>query len=78
MKESVISNTTGKQYCPSDVVRILNPRQATLYIANGAELLDIYASKDFKTNDPLLVFIFNRQATTPLYDAWCKRELTVE
>lgn len=77
MKEKVMSNTTGREYCPSEVVRILNPRQATLYIANGAELLDIYASKDFRTNEPVLVFIFNRAATLDLYDAWCKRELTL-
>ena len=75
MKEKVISNTTGKQYCPADVVRILNPRQATLYLANGAELLDIYSSIDFRTNDKVLVFIFDRAKTYELYDAWCKHEL---
>lgn len=78
MKEKVYSIATGQEYCPVDVVRILNVKQATLYIANGAQLLDIYASKDFRTNEPVLVFIFNRLATLPLYDAWCKRTLTME
>ena len=75
MKEKIVSTTTGKSYFPSDVVRIVNFKQATLYMLNGAELLDLYPSRDFKDNSPLLVFIFNRVATTPLYDAWCKHEL---
>ena len=75
MKEQIFSNTTGKQYCPSEVVRILNLRQATLYMANGAELLDIYPSIDFKTNEKVLVFIFDRTKTYPLYDAWCNHTL---
>mgnify|MGYP007104057047 CR=1 FL=1 len=75
MKEFVTSYTTGKSYSPSDVVRIINFRQAAAYLAHGAELLDIYPSKDFKTGEPLLVYIYNRKETTPLYDLWCKHEL---
>lgn len=75
MKEKVTSTVTGKTYCPVDVVRIVNFRQSAAYMAHGAELLDIYPSKDFKTNEPLLVYIFDRKATTSLYDLWCKHEL---
>lgn len=75
MKETVQSQTTGKTYSPADVVRIINYKQSAAYMAHGAELLDIYTSKDFKTGDPLLVFIFNRKETTLLYDLWCKHEL---
>lgn len=75
MKEYIVSDTTGKRYSPSDVVRIVNFRQAAAYIKNGAQLLDIYASKDFKKDELLLVYIFNRKETTQLYDLWCKHEL---
>lgn len=75
MKETVKSHTTGKTYCPSAVVRIVNYKQSAAYMANGAELLDIYASKDFKTGSPLLVYIFDRKSTAALYDLWCRHEL---
>lgn len=75
MKEKVTSQTTGKSYSPSNVVRIINYRQSAAYMSHGAELLDIYPSKDFKTNEPILVYIFDRSATTELYDLWCKHEL---
>ena len=75
MKDKVISQTTGKAYCPTDVVRIVNYKQAAAYISHGAELLDIYGSRDFKTEEPLIVYIFNREDTTHLYDLWCKHEL---
>ena len=75
MKEKVESNLTGRQYYPDDVVRIVNYRQAAAYIAHDAQLIDIYPSTDFKTNTPILVFIFNRADTHELYDLWCKHEL---
>lgn len=75
MSDKIISQSTGKSYNASKVVRIINSLQAASYMKHGAELLDIYVSHDYKTDKPLLVYIFDRAATTPLYDAWCKREL---
>ena len=75
MKETILSQSTGRLYSPADVVRIINYKQAAAYMAHGADLLDIYTSKDFKTGDPILVYIFNRKDTTRLYDMWCKHEL---
>ena len=75
MKEYITSQITGKSYAPSEVVRIVNQLQAATYMAHGAELLDVYCSRDYKTHRPLLVYIFNRAATTPLYDAWCTHDL---
>lgn len=72
MREQIVSATTGKTYCPGKgVVRIVNYKQAAAYITHGAELLDIYASRDYETNDPLLVYIFDRAKTADLYDKWC-------
>ena len=75
MKEKIKSDTTGKSYATTDVVRIVNQLQAATYMAHGAELLDVYSSRDYKTNRPTMVYIFNREATTPLYDAWCNHDL---
>lgn len=75
MKEKIRSETTGKIYAPSDVVRIVNQLQAATYMAHGAELLDVYCSRDYKTHKPMMVYIFDRAATTPLYDAWCEHTL---
>jgi hypothetical protein len=75
MKDTIRSQTTGKEYVANEVVRIVNQLQAASYMAHGAELLDIYCSRDFKTNRPMMVYIFNRAATTPLYDAWCNHTL---
>ena len=75
MKETVISDKTKKEYAPKDCVRIVNQLQAATYMANGADLLDIYVSRDYKTNRPMMVYIFNRAATTTLYDKWCLHEL---
>lgn len=75
MKEKITSELTGKIYCPQDVVRIVNQSQAAMYMVHGAELIDLYISRDFKTHWPMMVYIFDREATTPLYDAWCNRTL---
>lgn len=75
MKDSVIGYITQKVYCPADVVRIINYKQAAAYLSHGAELIDIYPSRDFTTDEPLIVYIFNRKDTAELYDLWCKHEL---
>ena len=47
------------------------------FISNGAELLDIYTSRDRKTNEPILVFVFNRESTKELFVKWCNHELEI-
>ncbi len=47
------------------------------YISNGAELIDIYTSTNRKTGEPMLVFVFGKEKTKELYDAWCRHELTI-
>lgn len=75
MKDRVISETTGKSYDPAEAIRIINSLQAASYMAHNAELLDVYPSVDYKTQRPLMVFIFNRKDTQELYDRWCRHEL---
>lgn len=73
------SQVTGKRYnyFSSDIIRIVNLAQAMAYISNGAELIDIYTSTNRKTGEPMLVFVFGKEKTKELYDAWCRHELTI-
>lgn len=73
MKEIFKSDLTGKEYCPNDVVRLVNVRQLLFYMRNGVEILDIYPSKDFKTNDDILVFIVNKKDSQEAYKKWMMR-----
>lgn len=74
------SPVTGKKYnyFGDEIVRIGNIYQSMAYISNGAELIDIYTSKNRKTGDPILIFVFNRNSTKQLYDLWCKHELEIK
>jgi hypothetical protein len=73
MKETIVSEVTGIEYKPKDVVRILNIYQATYYISRGVFPVDLYSSADYRTGDPRLVFLFNRKDSRDVYDAWCRR-----
>lgn len=51
-----------------ETVKIVNIRQASLYIKNGVKPLTV----EFTDR---LVFIFNKKEATPLFDKWCNYEL---
>ena len=74
------SPVTGKRYnyFGQDIIRIVNLMQAMAYLSNGAEVIDIYTSQDKDTGKPILIFVFNREQTKPLFDAWCKHELEIK
>lgn len=74
------SQVTGKKYnyFSKDIIRIVNLKQSMAFISNGAELLDIYTSRDRKTNEPILVFVFNRESTKELFVKWCNHELEIK
>lgn len=52
-------------------IRIVNPVQAGAYVANGLNPIEIYWSTD------KWVWLFNREASKPLFHDWCRRELKV-
>ena len=54
-----------------EVVKIFNPRQATMYIKHGLEVLKVEYSEKYDK----LVFVFDKAKTKPLFDKWCKHEL---
>ena len=70
MKEYAKSDTTGKTYCASDVIRIINVRQAVFYMKNGVKILDFYPSEDFKTGEDVMVFLVNKKDTQEVYQKW--------
>lgn len=66
----VESYSTGRTYNPHDVVRLVNTKQVCFYMKHGVELVDIYPSKDFKTNEDILVFVVNKHNTQEVYKMW--------
>lgn len=75
MENKIKGKYSGKEYYANDALRILDPKQAALYWNYGIEPLDIYPSRDFKTNKSLIVFVFKRNETKEVFDLWCKHEL---
>lgn len=76
--ETMHSDLTGKDYHLSQIVRIVNQKQALFYWISGVTPVDIYPSLDYKTNKPIFVYLYVRSDTTDLYDKWCKREVDWE
>ena len=75
MRDYIVSEATRKKYEVKDVVRILNPKQQLLYIKSGLYPLDLYVSIDNKTGKDVLVMLFSKEESYPLYQKWCDHEL---
>lgn len=71
----VQSNLQPKDYLPEEVCRIVNPKQYLLYIKHELYPIDVYTSVDEKTGNDIIVMIFDRQESYPLYQKWCNHEL---
>lgn len=59
-----------KEYVIEDTVRIVNTRQAGLYVKHNIPLVDLFWSKD------TLVFVFDKVQSKNVYDLWCRHQLT--
>lgn len=57
-----------EEYKDEEIVRILNPLQAGLYIKHKIKPIDVIYTD-------CLVFIFERNKTKELYKLWMKRKL---
>jgi len=68
------TNLKPVNYTETEVCRIINPKQVRLYIKNRVFPIDIYPSIDEKGND-IIVYIFLREDTKELYQAWLAHEL---
>ncbi|MBU9735059.1 hypothetical protein [Diplocloster agilis] len=58
-----------RDYEIEDTVRIVNTKQAGMYIKHNIPLVDLFWSRD------TLVFVFNREDTKEAYELWCRHEL---
>lgn len=53
---------------------IINPKQAAFYWGDkGIHPYDIYPSKENKTGQDIIVFVFNRDETYDAYQEWVNR-----
>ena len=66
------SHVTGRTYDIFNIVRILNIKQVIFYMKYQLDILDIEISRDRKTNEPILVFYFDREKSKPIFDIWCR------
>nr|DAP28267.1 MAG TPA: hypothetical protein [Bacteriophage sp.] len=73
MVETNLKN--ARDYLPHEVVRIVNMKQALLYIKSGIYPIDIYTSIDDKTNNAILAMVFLKKDTSEVYKKWCNYEL---
>lgn len=67
MKE--YSKLFDREYDTDNTIRIINTKQAGLYIKNRVPLVDLYWSVNS------LVFVFDREKSKEAYDLWCKYKL---
>ena len=72
------SPITNKEYNTFNVVRILNVKQAAFYVYKGLEILHIELSADKNTEEPVLVFYFDRNESRKIFDEWCTRKEKTE
>ena len=63
------SDIFHKEYEIEDTVRIVNTKQAGLYIKHHIPLVDLFWSRNS------LVFVFDREKSKSVYEAWCDHEL---
>ena len=68
------TNLNPRNYKDKEVFRIINQLQAKMYIKNGVYPIDLYTSIDKNGND-IIVYIFLREDTKDVYQAWMNHEL---
>ena len=74
MKDEIETHLHPRNYMRNEVYRIINPKQIRLYIKNNVYPIDMYSSFDDKGND-VTVYVFLREETKDLYQAWLAHEL---
>lgn len=69
------SNLTGNKYRLSDYVKIVDPKQQKLYIKHEVYPVEMFVTKDIKTEKEILVMLFSKEETKHLYTLYKNREL---
>jgi hypothetical protein len=59
----------------NDNIVIVNPKQAAFYWEEKKiHPVHIYPSRDKNTNEPIIIFVFQRSATQDAYKEWVERK----
>ena len=74
-KKEIETHLKPRNYLENEVSRIINPKQCMLYIKNKVYPIDVYTSIDSKTGNDIVVMIFLKDESYPLYQKWCDHEL---
>lgn len=70
----VKSNMTGRNIDFDDNIIIINPKQAAFYWEEkNIAPVHIYPSRDKNTDDPIIVFVFQKSATQEAWKEWQSR-----
>lgn len=78
MSDKIKSYLTGKDIDTEDNIVIINPKQAAFYWDSyGIIPVHIYPSKDRKTGESVIVFVFRRSETQDAYQEWISRRQVV-
>lgn len=68
------SSMTNRNIDFNDNIIIVNPKQAAFYWEEkNIAPVHIYPSKDKNTNEPIIIFVFQRSATYEAYQEWLER-----
>lgn len=69
------SRMTGRNIDFNDNIIIVNPKQAAFYWEEkGLQPVHIYPTRDINTNEPLIVFVFQKSATKEAWAEWQARK----
>ena len=66
---NTFKNILSRRFIMSNVVKIINMKQAHLYIKHHVKPIDVFDSEG------KLVFVFDKEKTKDLFTKWCNYEL---
>ena len=69
----VKSGMTNRNIDFDDNIIIVNPKQAAFYWDKGIVPVHVYPSRDKNTDEPIIVFVFQKSATREAWAEWQER-----
>ena len=75
MDNKIYSHTTNRYYDIKKTIRVGLPQLQALYIKKNVDLYDVYCAEDIYTHEPVVVMLFDKEQSAPLYELWQKHEL---
>lgn len=68
------SGMTNRNIDFDDNIIIVNPKQAAFYWeVKEIQPVHIYPSRDKNTNEPIIIFVFQKSATYEAYKEWIEK-----